>query len=88
MDEVSVPYDGFFIIPSTKTIDAMQFPGDPNASAGNLCNCRCTVVFEPVRDRQGALIPLSARPPQMGLAATIYNIMNALSGVQTLIQAI
>jgi HK97 family phage portal protein len=28
--------------------DMMEYPGDPSASAGNLCNCRCTIagVFE------------------------------------------
>jgi uncharacterized protein with gpF-like domain len=26
--------------------EAMQYPGDPSASAGNVINCRCTVFFE------------------------------------------
>jgi hypothetical protein len=25
-------------------IDMMEFPGDPSASAGNVCNCRCTIM--------------------------------------------
>lgn len=62
MDGVRVDYDGLFIVPSTKTIDAMDFPGDPRASAGNVCNCRCTVIFVPVRDRNGKLIPIEKRP--------------------------
>lgn len=52
-----------FIIPSTKTIDAMQYPGDPNGSAGNVCNCRCTVAFIPVRDAQGRPIPIGNTLP-------------------------
>jgi len=48
-----------FIVPSTKSIDAMDYPGDPSGSAGNVCNCRCTVAFIPVRDANGRAIPLS-----------------------------
>lgn len=59
MDGRQVPYGGFFVVPSTKTLDAMQYPGDPNGSAGNVCNCRCTVVFQPVQDGLGNYVPLS-----------------------------
>ena len=34
----------------------MQHPGDPAGSAGNVCNCRCTVAHEAVRDENGRLI--------------------------------
>lgn len=59
-------YNDAFVVPSTKSIDVMQYPGDPTASAGNVCNCRCTVAFEPLRDGAGNLIPLSRTIPQAG----------------------
>lgn len=37
--------------------DLMSGPGDPNASAGNVCNCRCSMVTVAKRDAQGKLIP-------------------------------
>lgn len=37
--------------------DFMTGPGDPTASAGNVCNCRCTMVTTAKRDAQGKLIP-------------------------------
>lgn len=36
--------------------DVMKGPGDPNASAGNICNCRCTKVTRARRDDNGRLI--------------------------------
>lgn len=50
-----VPYDGVFVVPSTETIDLMQYPGDGAGSAGNVCNCRCTVAFIPKRNAAGEL---------------------------------
>jgi len=58
MNGVKVGYDERFIVPSTKTVDAMLYPGDPSASAGNLCNCRCMVSFQAKRDANDDLIPL------------------------------
>lgn len=34
----------------------IQYPGDVNASAGNVINCRCTIGFIPKRDVNGMLI--------------------------------
>ena len=34
----------------------IQYPGDANASAGNVINCRCTIAFVPKRDADGMLI--------------------------------
>jgi hypothetical protein len=62
----TVNYADYFIIPSTKSIDAMQYPGDPTASAGNVCNCRCTVAFVPIRDGAGNLVPMSRTMPTAG----------------------
>ncbi len=36
--------------------DYMMYPGDPTASPENTINCRCTVSFIPVRDRDGNLV--------------------------------
>jgi len=32
-------------------VDLMEGPGDPHASAGNVCNCRCTLGFEAKRTK-------------------------------------
>lgn len=38
-------------------VEMMTGPGDPNASAGNVINCRCTAALVPMRDENGSLIP-------------------------------
>jgi hypothetical protein len=41
--------DGLFRIPRVGgTYEALEFPGDPNGSAGNIINCRCTMEFREV----------------------------------------
>lgn len=74
MNAREVGYDQPFIVPSTKSIDAMLYPGDPNGSAGNVCNCRCTVAFVPLRDGAGNLIPLSKTLPANGVANNFVRI--------------
>lgn len=37
--------------------EEMTGPGDPDAEASNVCNCRCTMAFLPQRDARGKLIP-------------------------------
>ena len=46
MDGVVVPIDSKFDLPATEYTDAesLEYAGDPSASAGNVCNCRCTVA--------------------------------------------
>lgn len=39
----------------------IRFPGDPRASLGNRINCRCTMGFVPVRDRNGDLVFTDSR---------------------------
>lgn len=39
----------------------IRFPGDPKASLGNRINCRCTMGFLPVRDRNGDLVFTDSR---------------------------
>lgn len=44
-------------------VDLMTGPGDVHASAGNICNCRCTLAFKAKRDADGRLIrKVSATP--------------------------
>ena len=37
-------------------VEMMTGPGDVNASAGNIINCRCTAALVPLRDEDGKLI--------------------------------
>lgn len=52
MDGVVVDMDEDFIVGG----EAMNGPGDPRASAENVCNCRCTLAIVPKRDSRGNLI--------------------------------
>lgn len=67
MNGKTVGFAERFIVPSTKTVDAMLHPGDPDASVGNLVNCRCTLVFVPIRTRQGDLVSIeTGKPTEVG----------------------
>jgi len=37
--------------------NGLEFPGDPKAGPGEVCNCRCTMVINPQRDDNGRLKP-------------------------------
>ena len=58
MDNVTIPFEEAFVVPGEVGNETLQQPGDKehNATAGNLCNCRCTVGFEPVRDANDRLV--------------------------------
>jgi hypothetical protein len=61
MDLVEVDENLSFHVPVIKKrqqvgIDLMSGPGDPEGSAGNVINCRCTLAFNPKRDEKGKLI--------------------------------
>lgn len=45
MDGVVVPITDKFEVPATSQSEGawMEYPGDPSAPAGEVCNCRCTV---------------------------------------------
>ena len=64
LDGKVVGFDQPFIPPSTAALDALQFPGDPSGSAGDICNCRCVVSFVPMRDGQGRPVPVEEYRPQ------------------------
>ncbi len=46
MDGVVVPITDKFEVPATSQSDGawMEYPGDPSAPAGQVCNCRCTTA--------------------------------------------
>jgi len=74
MDGKTTPIDQPFTVPGLKSIDIMEFPGDPNGSAGNVCNCRCTVGFEVVRDSNGK--PVDIQGGLRGPAGDMLNLWN------------
>ena len=85
MDGKTTPIDQPFTVPGMRSIDIMQYPGDANGSAGNVCNCRCTVGFEVVRDSTGK--PVSIQGRLSGPAGTMLNLWNntLFLQIQTLI---
>ena len=74
MDGKQVPTDMPFTVPGTGSIDIMEYPGDPNGSAGNVCNCRCTVGFEVIRDAQDRPVEITGN--LRGPAGTMWNLWN------------
>ena len=73
MNGIRVNYNDAFVIPSTKSIDMMQYPGDPSGSAGNVCNCRCTVAFVPIRDELGSPVGINRMSPVNNIFMQIAN---------------
>jgi hypothetical protein len=46
-DHPAIPLDQDFRVPRREGgFDAMAHPGDPRGSAGNVINCRCSIVYE------------------------------------------
>ena len=61
VDGITVDFTQRFLVPIYKGklqagVDLMTGPGDVHASAGNICNCRCTLAFAAKRDENGRLI--------------------------------
>jgi hypothetical protein len=61
MDAQVIDFNGTYDVPVYKGriqvgIEKMRGPGDPQASAGNVCNCRCTEAYIAKRDTNGRLI--------------------------------
>ena len=42
IDSEAIPMDGFFDVGGER----LEYPSDPNGSAGNVINCRCVLVYE------------------------------------------
>lgn len=49
-------WDYFNVANSDGALDQMMAPGDTNASASNVVNCRCVLLFRAKRDENGRLI--------------------------------
>lgn len=61
VDDQQLKFTEKFLVPVFKNkmqmgVDLMDGPGDLHASAGNICNCRCTLAFKARRDENGRLI--------------------------------
>lgn len=57
IDGVVIDNEAKFAVATPKGgVDHMIGPGDPTASAANLCNCRCTSATKAKRDENGRLI--------------------------------
>ena len=75
MDGKQVPMDEpFQLISKNYTSVYMLYPGDPNGGPGNVCNCRCTVGFEVVRDSQDRPVQISGQ--LRGPAGDMWNLWN------------
>ena len=74
MDGISVKYDEWFFVPNKKGVDMMMHPGDQNASAASICNCRCCVSFEPT----GEIIQPYNQPSNI-YTDIIQSVTNSLS---------
>lgn len=59
MNNVRVPDGQPFQVPNNMGgFELMRFPGDPNASAGNVINCRCSMIKVAKRDSDGNVISI------------------------------
>lgn len=58
LDGIEVGMDEFFV--DQRSLANMLYPGDSanGAGAGDIANCRCTVIFVPQRDSEGRLIKI------------------------------
>jgi hypothetical protein len=78
IDDTVIDFKDRFHVPIYKTVggvrgkkkgiemqigyDLMTGPGDLHASAGNICNCRCTLSFAAKRDADGRLVRKASAP--------------------------
>lgn len=64
VDDVTLDFKERYLVPIysgrkpyiQQGVDLMTGPGDVHASAGNICNCRCTMSFAAKRDANGRLV--------------------------------
>lgn len=57
MNGKTVPMNETFKFPGGKHgPDELLYPGDPKGQPGNIINCRCTLIYKPMRDEAGNLI--------------------------------
>jgi hypothetical protein len=82
MDGTKIPMDATFKLQNKKGgFDLMLHPCDSSGSAGDVCNCRCTLGYEAQRDRNGKLLKLENNPPK-GNVGMIWGILTNTIGMQ------
>ena len=77
MNGVQVPIDEKFEVPTLDNMgfEWMDYPGDFHASAGNVCNCRCTIGYAVQKDINGDYITYDQDPP-IGDMGKIWSLLN------------
>ena len=82
MDGTKIPMDATFKLQNKKGgFDLMLHPCDSSGSAGDVCNCRCTLGYEAQRDKNGKLLKLEDNPPK-GNVGMIWGILTNAVGMQ------
>ena len=82
MDGTKIPMDATFKLQNKKGgFDLMLHPCDSSGSAGDVCNCRCTLGYEAQRDKNGKLLKLENNPPK-GNVGMIWGILTNAVGMQ------
>lgn len=82
MDGVKIPMDAAFKLQNKKGgFDLMLHPCDSSGSAGDVCNCRCTLGYEAQRDRNGKLLTYQNQPPK-GNVGVIWSLLTNTIGMQ------
>jgi hypothetical protein len=79
MDGIKINMEAKFEVPNNQPglgYDLMDHPCDSTARAANVCNCRCTLGYETVRDEKGKLKTYKDNPP-MGQIGVIWNLLNS-----------
>ena len=77
MNGIQVPIDSKFEVPSLDNLgfEYMDYPGDFHASAGNVCNCRCTIGYQVVKDANNDYVTYDTNPPK-GDMGKIWSMLN------------
>ena len=82
MDGTKIPMDATFKLQNKKGgFDFMLHPCDSSGSAGDVCNCRCTLGYESQRDKNVKLLKLQDNPPK-GNVGMIWGILTNAVGMQ------
>lgn len=61
----------YWLVARSGGLEPADCPGDPRLSAGNIINCRCTEVYEVMRDAAGSPIRRSDSPVQVSEALEV-----------------
>ncbi|MGN6436867.1 MAG: phage minor head protein [Agriterribacter sp.] len=69
--------NGQWVEEDEKFSNGLLFPGDPEAPAKEVINCRCRVIYKAKRDKQGRIIPRTTDPLQTALKS-FYEVLSDL----------